>query len=402
MERVDVGIVGAGIVGLAHAYVAARAGKSVVVFERNSRVLGASVRNFGAIWPIGQPSGDVLDRAMRGREIWLDLAEQAGLWMQPTGSVFLAYAADELAVIEEFASRDPGTGYRVEALDASETLHRSPHANPDGLLGSLFSSTEIRIEARAAMPQLTEYLASELGVRFCFGHTVTRIEMPMLETACGSAWEVGHTIVASGDDFRTLYPRVFAETPGLTRCKLQMLRTVPQTTGFALGPHLAGGLSLRFYEAFQGLASVKPLQERIAREHPEFDRHGLNVMVSQTARGELLIGDSHEYALDFDDEYRQEIESLILARVRTMLRGTDLRVADRWLGFYAKQTDPDAPIVQHPEPGVTVITGVGGAGMTLSFGLAEDVCESLGITGRVPVVFAAAGGRENQRDDDND
>lgn len=394
VQRADVGIVGAGIVGLAHAFIAAKAGRSVVVFERHGRALGASVRNFGAFWPIGQTPGVMFDRAMRSRASWLELAERAGLWTQATGSVFLAYAEDEMAVVEECARRAPEWGYQVEALDKPQTLRRAPHANPDGLLGSLRSATELRIESRRAVPQITRYLERELGVRFRFERAVKAIDPPRLETSCGESWEVGRVVVAVGDDFRTLYPGVFAQTPGLTRCKLQMMRTVAQGEGFALGPHMAGGLSLRFYGAFAGLDALPALAGRIAREHPELDLWGLNVMVSQTERGELIIGDSHEYAMDFDEEYRQEIESLILHHARRMLSGVDLRITDRWLGYYAKLTDGSAPVVQHPAEGVAVVTGVGGAGMTLAFGLAEEVCFELGVTEQAPVSAVGAGRRE--------
>ena len=107
-SRADIAIVGAGILGLAHAYLAAKAGKSVVVFEKSPRAAGASVRNFGMVWPIGQPAGEMLGIAMRSREIWREILDAARLPYKPTGSLHLAYRADEAEVIREFAEVGPG------------------------------------------------------------------------------------------------------------------------------------------------------------------------------------------------------------------------------------------------------------------------------------------------------
>src|SRR3954471_3008468 len=105
MDRsADIAIVGAGIVGLAHAYMALKKGYKVVLFEREQFAIGASVRNFGLIWPIGQEPGAGLDRALKTRNHWIEVAKEAGLWINTNGSLHVVYHDDEWDVLNEFQS----------------------------------------------------------------------------------------------------------------------------------------------------------------------------------------------------------------------------------------------------------------------------------------------------------
>ena len=236
-RHVDVAVVGAGILGLAHAYIAARAGKSVAVFEKSPRAAGASVRNFGMVWPIGQPAGKMLGISMRSRELWLEILQQAKLPYRNTGSLHLTYRQDEAAVAQEFAEVGPKLGYRCSWLTTEQVLERSQAVQPQNLAGGLWSDTELTVDPRQIIAALPTFLAERYRVQFLFGTAVTAIEHPVLH--CGSEpWSADTIIVCSGDDFETLYPQHYAAS-GLNRCKLQMMRTAPQPGGWLLGPSLA-------------------------------------------------------------------------------------------------------------------------------------------------------------------
>ena len=110
-------VIGAGIVGLAHAYHLARRGRRVLVIERHPRAQGASVRNFGMLWPIGQPNGDLRLLALYSRTIWLDVLTEAGIWHDKSGSLHVAYADDEARVLTEFAQDACRGGFPCKLLD---------------------------------------------------------------------------------------------------------------------------------------------------------------------------------------------------------------------------------------------------------------------------------------------
>ena len=275
-------IAGAGIIGLAHAYLAARAGRSVAVFERNPAATGASIRNFGMIWPIGQPPGPLHRMALRSRDIWIEALHEAELAYLATGSLHACYREDEAAVGREFSTKAPALGYECAWLTAEETLKRSGALRAEGLLGALWSPSELTVDPRQVIRRLPAFLAERYGVQFFFNSPVRRVESTVLHAADLSC-EADTIIVAGGDDFQTLFPECFRET-GLTRCKLQMMRTPPQPNGWQLGPSLAFGLTFKHYPTFQICDSLEALKARIAKESPALDEWGIHVMVSQTSR----------------------------------------------------------------------------------------------------------------------
>jgi FAD dependent oxidoreductase TIGR03364 len=178
-------------------------------------------------------------------------------------------------------------------------------------------------------------------------------------------------LVCSGADFETLYPDVYRES-NITKVKLQMMRTVPQPDRFSIETPLCGGLTLTHYSAFSDCPSLTTLKDRINIETPYFPEWGIHVMMSQNNLGELIIGDSHEYGLNPEPFDKAEINKYILDYLKTFVKVPALEIAETWHGVYAKLPGK-TEFISHPESDVTVVNALSGAGMTLSFGLAEEI-----------------------------
>lgn len=366
----DVGIVGAGILGLAHAYHFAKRGLRVVVFERHPRAQGASVRNFGMIWPIGQPAGPMSQLAHHSREVWLEVLRASGLWHQECGSLHVAYREDEVQVLREFVS-DPAQQDRAcELWTPKQIADRFPAVVQSGLLAGLWSPYELAVDPRRIIGDLPGWLSRTFGVDFAFGTPVLGYDLPRVTTADGDRI-VRRMLICTGADFRELAPVAFANS-GLKPCKLQMMRSQPFGDRFRLGTHLAAGLTLRHYTSFANCPTLPALAKRFDEEMPEYGKLGIHVLASQNEVGELTLGDSHEYGDAIEPFDKPHIDELVLAYLKTFLAIPDLRVAERWHGIYVKHPTA-AYVIAQPANEVWAVTGVGGAGMTLSFGLAEKV-----------------------------
>lgn len=379
--RYDVAVVGAGVVGLGTAWAAAKSGGKVVVVESGEQAIGGSIRNFGMVWPIGQPPGDRYSLALRNRDLWLELASMADFRIQQCGSIHLAHHEDEWDTLKEFADqfRDPRQDLRL--LDRAATLADTSAANPQGLIGGLHSDAECRVDPRQAIAAIPAALKDHFNVDFQFGKTVAKVASDGLELVGGGAISAEEIFVCSGADFARLLPELHAST-GLRRCKLQMLRTVAPPDNWQLGPHLASGLTQRHYEAFAMCPSQIRVRERVARAMPELDKYGIHVMLSQSLDGEIVLGDSHEYDADISPFDKSLIDDLIMREIRKVFQLPTWEIQQRWHGIYAKH--PSQPYISCDVaelPNVHIINGFGGAGMSLSLAVTERVVQSLAVAG---------------------
>jgi D-hydroxyproline dehydrogenase subunit beta len=364
--RSDLVVVGAGIVGLAHAAAAAARGASVTVVERDARPVGASVRNFGHICVTAQ-SGRALNYAGVARQRWIELGAEAGFWVGQTGAVVVARATDEMAVLEELAS-ERGDG--VEVLDAAGVLARLPLIG-DGVVGGAYLRADLRVEPSEAVHALAGWLARQPQVTVHWATNVAFIEQGVVHTSRGPV-ESDRVVVCVNHDVDRIYPELAAEA-GLQRCLLHMLR-VRTVRKVVYEPAVLTGTSLLRYPAFTGCPSAKPLRERFERDHCDLLNAGVNLMFTQRPDGTITLGDTHHYGTTLDPFRAEELDDLLLSEGRRLV-GSELAVCQRWQGVYASA--PGEYLVAVPSQGVRVVSVTSGIGMTTAFGLAPEVLDGL-------------------------
>lgn len=207
----DLVVVGAGIVGLAHAVEAVARGMSVTVVERDGRAVGASVRNFGHGCITAQ-EGEALRFGRRGRGTWLRLARDAGFWARESGTVVVARHDDERACLAALAERRGGD--EVVLLDAAQVRERVPVA-ADGLVGGAYLPCDLRLDPRVATPAIAAWLQRRPGVRVLWSTPVTGVGEGVVHTGRGDVTGE-RVVVCTGHDIDRLLPTV----AGLRRCEL--------------------------------------------------------------------------------------------------------------------------------------------------------------------------------------
>lgn len=351
----DLAVVGAGIVGLAHAAAAVSRGLRVVVIERATAITGSSVRNFGHIGT-GMHVGIAREYAERSRELWLSLADAAGFWMRQGGALLVARQADELAVLEQ-----SGVGGLVTAARVNEL------APVVGAVGGLWSELDVQVDPREAAPAIARLLELQ-GVTFLWRTSALGVETGLVHTSRGEV-RAECVVVATNFDVDQLYPKL-AEEHGVQRCALDMMLA----DGVGLGIPLLTGSSMLRYSAFTSTPAAMDLRVRFERDEPEMLARDVNQMYTERPDGTLVVGDTHERSTavsPFQDEDSFEL----LRRITNDLFGRQVRIRQRWQGVYASA--PQDFLIESPVDGVMVVAVTTGIGMTTGLGLGDAIVTQL-------------------------
>ena len=366
----DLAVVGGGIIGLAHAYIAARAGRRVVVIERDPRANGASIRNFGFVTVTGQERGDSWALARRTRDVWDEMAGAAAIPVEHRGLYVTARSHEAMAVIAAFLATEMGEGCRL--VTAADFRAAAGGLGGADLAGALWSPHEIRVESRTAIPLLARWLAERWGVTFLTQTTAFAIAPPRIETSRGVV-EAGAVVVCPGDDFSTLYPERIAAY-NLRRCRLSMLRLADP--GLRLPGAVMSDLGLVRYRGYGALPEARALEAKLRAEQPRHFANGVHLIVVQGGDGALVVGDSHHTA-DLPQPYAPaSAEDDILDEYARALGRPAPAVLERWTGVYAVAEDRTY-LIDTPADNVRMVIVTSGTGASTGFGIAERVIGDL-------------------------
>lgn len=357
----DLIVVGAGILGLATAFLAHEQGRSVLVIDSADRPVGSSIQNFGHACFTGQ--ADVIqDVAGKARDGWLRAARAVGFWAAESGTWVPAATDLEMQVLEEFAAhRGEGDVTLLDAGRVGEGI-----GNPAlECVGGAHLPRDMRVNPREAAPALAAWLSRQ-GVNFQWNTQVTGVADGVVGTVRGQ-FSASRVVVCPGYRLMGLFPEV-AERHGVRACTLAMaLLDRPERVPAELG--LLTGTSLARYDGFAAMPSVGALRAELAEREPGLVGCIANLMATGIEGG-LLVGDSHAYDLSPEPFIDESVAQLLQDRACAVLGIDSPVVRQRWLGRYADSATTNL-VLERPDERTAVVVVTSGIGMTLSFGIAD-------------------------------
>jgi len=364
---VEVLVVGAGIIGAAVASRLAAAGLDVCLLDRLGPAAGTSSAGEGNVLVSDKVPGPDLALALRGVELWHELAGEAGerVEFEAKGGLVVAHDEKELDALFTLAESQSQLGAHVE-LVAAGALHELEPALTEDLRGGAYYEQDCQVQPMAAVDFLVRQFGAH-GGRLVRGAEVVGAEhdgqgiLRSVRTTMGTV-AVGTCVVnASGPWAGEVARRLGTGIPVEPR-RGHVLVTEPEPP-FVRHKVCEAGYVSTVHDDGTGLAC--------------------SAVVEATRSGTMLLGSSREF-VGFSRELDPEIIRTIAARAVALF--PDLaraRLMRAYVGF--RPTTPDRlPIIGADSAvgGLYHATGHEGAGIGLALVTAEIV-ESL-LFGRAP------------------
>ena len=369
-ERVDCVVIGAGVVGLAIARALARAGREVLVLERESATgTGTSSRNSEVIHAgIYYPGGSLKARlCVAGRDALYRYCEEKNVAHRRIGKIIVATSGEQMAELHKYAERAAANGVRdLRWLTAEEVHELEPNVH---CVAALLSPSTGIVNSHELM------LAYQADIESCGGAVV--LNSPVTGGALGRD---GITLEVAGQGSFTLLARAVVNSAGLAAQEVS--RSLK-----GIAPHTIPQRFLAKGHYFT-LAGRSPFSRLV---YPIADSAGLGVHVTLDLQGRVRFGPDVEWVEEIDyrvDESRRAAFAEAIRSYYPQLQESQLQPA--YAGIRPKISGRGQPPAdfcvhgpaEHGGAPYVALYGIESPGLTASLALAEHVAGVLGEGGR--------------------
>lgn len=411
-DKVDVVVIGGGIVGASTAYELARKGLSVALIEKGMVAGEQSGRNWGWVRQQNRAYHE-LPLAMYSVKRWAELGGEIGadLGFRLTGSLYATRDPRELARWEAWSEKARHHGFTNIQLSTSQIRERMKGSTTPWV-GGLLSPTDGRAEPGMATPAIAEG-AKALGVRLHQNCAARGLDVANRQVK-GVWTERGliraDAVVLAGGAWSSRFLRRHGIDLPVANVEGTAVRTTPVPeiveagcvtgAGYALRRRLDGGYTVSV--PGHGIVNLAPQGIRYARRFREMMRAKIAKRLKYRLNSQFWNGPDAWGSWDFDKTSPFERirtldpvpqKELVAEAIRSLvadfpaLRG--VAVASAWAGLI--DTSPDlVPVVCHAETvrGLTIATGFSGHGFALGPGAGRLASEL--ATNATPFVDIAA------------
>jgi len=355
----DVAIIGAGVVGTAIARALACQDVSCVLIDAANDVGTGTSKANTAILHTGFDAvpGSLESRLLRrGSALLADYARRAGIPVERTGALLVAWTPEQQAELPTIADKARRNGVTdVHPIGAGELYRREPHLGPGALGALVIPGESIICPWTTPLAYATQALAA--GARLRLRSRVTGIRVGRAE----------HQVVTG---------------TGVVRC-----RWVVNAAGLhsdTIDAMMGGGrftIRPRRGELIVFDKLARALLSSILLPVPTARTKG--VLVAPTVYGNVLLGPTAEDLPDREDVATTAagLTGLMAAGRRILPRLAGEEVTATYAGLRAATADRDYQIDVDPARRYACVAGIRSTGLSASLGIAEHVTGLLADAG---------------------